>query len=63
MAFKLLMMAEKQWRKLKTAHLVHLIQAGIAFSDGETRILPELLSDSIINYPLDATLDLVIHNI
>jgi transposase-like protein len=63
MAFKLLTMAEKRWRKVNAAHLVSLVQAGVKFSDGKTRILPDLPSDSIVNLPVNATPELVIHNI
>ena len=63
MAFKLLLMAEKRWRKVNAAHLVPLVQAGVKFPDGKTRILPDLLSDSVVNSPMDAALELAIHNI
>ena len=63
MAFKLLLMAEKRWRKVNSAHLVALVQAGINFPDGETKILPDLPSDSINSLPANATLELAIHNI
>ena len=63
MAFKLLLMAEKRWRKVNSAHLVSLVQAGVKFPDGKTRILPDLPSDSVVNSPVDATLELAIHNI
>ena len=35
MAFKLLLGAEKHWRKLNAPHLVALVQAGATFSDGQ----------------------------
>lgn len=63
MAFKLLLMAEKRWRKVNSAHLVLLVQAGVKFPDGKTRILPDLLSNSKKNLPANATLELAIHNI
>lgn len=63
MAFKLLMMAEKRWRKVNSAHLVPLVQAGVKFPDGMTRILPDLPSDSVVNLPMDAILEPAIHNI
>ena len=63
MAFKLLLMAEKRWRKVNSAHLVLLVQAGVKFPDGKTRILPDLPSNSKKNLPADATLELAIHNI
>lgn len=63
MAFKLITMAEKRWRKLNAPHLVPLVQAGVRFPDGKTRILPDLPSDSVVNLPMDATQELAIHNI
>lgn len=63
MAFKLLTMAEKRWRKVNSAHLVPLVQAGVKFPDGKTRILPDLPSNSVVNLPMDATLESAIHNI
>ena len=55
MAFKLLTQAEKRWRRVNAAHLVALVHAGIKFPDGQTRILPDMLSDSDVNLPVDAT--------
>jgi transposase-like protein len=63
MAFKLLTQAEKRWRRLNAPHLVALVQAGVRFPDGKTRILPDLPSDAVVNLPLDATLESAIHNI
>ena len=63
MAFKLLLMAEKRWRKVNSAHLVLLVQAGVKFPDGKTRILQDLPSNSKKNLPTNATLELAIHNI
>ena len=63
MAFKLLTMAEKRWRKVNSPHLVLVVQAGVVFPDGNTRILPNLPSDSATNLLLDATLEPAIHNI
>ena len=34
MAFKLLDMAEKRWRRLNGAHLLPLVRAGVQFVDG-----------------------------
>lgn len=55
MAFKLLMMAEKRWRKVNSPHLVALVQAGVTFPDGQTRILPDLpkSSDSVVIQPVE----------
>lgn len=56
MAFKLLMMAEKRWRKVNSAHLVALVQADVKFPDGQTRILPDMpkSSDSVVMQPVEA---------
>jgi putative transposase len=35
MAFKLLIGAERRWRKINAPHLVALVQAGVSFLDGE----------------------------
>jgi len=35
MAFKLVLAAEKRWRKVKGPHLVALVRAGVEFKDGE----------------------------
>ena len=35
MAFKLLLAAEKRWRRINAPHLVALVQAGAKFSDGQ----------------------------
>lgn len=55
MAFKLLMMAEKRWRKVNSSHLVAVVQAGVCFPDGQTRILPDMpkASDSFIIQPVE----------
>jgi transposase-like protein len=37
MAFKLLLGAERRWRKINAPHLVALVQAGVSFPDGEQR--------------------------
>lgn len=63
MAFKLITMAEQRWRKINAPHLVPLVLADVKFPDGQTRILPDLPSHSIVNLPLDATHQLAIHNI
>ncbi len=46
MVFKLLEMAQKRWRKVNSPHLVRLVQAGVTFPDGLTRVLPEVVADS-----------------
>ncbi len=34
MAFKLLAMAERRWRRINAAHLIPLVRAGVRFIDG-----------------------------
>ena len=38
MAFKLLLAAEKRWRRINAPHLVALVQAGVQFSDGQRQL-------------------------
>jgi putative transposase len=38
MAFKLLLGAEKHWRKINAPHLVALVQAGVKFLDGQPQL-------------------------
>jgi hypothetical protein len=33
MALKLLLMAEKRWRRINAAHLIPLVRAGVGFTD------------------------------
>ena len=63
MAFKLLTQAEKRWRKVNSPHLVALVQAGVKFPDGQTRVLPNLSTDSVVNLPVDAASAMAIDNI
>lgn len=63
MAFKLLTQAEGRWRRVNSPHLVALVAAGVKFSDGETRILPGLPSDHLVNLQVGAALEPAIHNI
>jgi transposase-like protein len=55
MAFKLLMMAEKRWRKINSPHLAVVVQAGVKFPDGKTHILPDMpkSSDKLIFKPVE----------
>jgi len=57
MAFKLLMMAQKRWRKINSPHLAAVVQAGVRFPDGQTHILPDMpkSSDSPVIQPVEAT--------
>jgi hypothetical protein len=34
MAFKLLEMAQKRWRRINGAHVIPLVRAGVQFTDG-----------------------------
>jgi transposase-like protein len=63
MAFKLLIHAEKRWRRINLPHLLSLVQKGIRFPDGKTQILPDLPSDCVVDLPLDAISQSAIHNI
>ncbi len=38
MAFKLLLAAEKRWRRINAPHLVALVQAGVKFPGGQQRL-------------------------
>jgi putative transposase len=42
MAFKLLLAAEKRWRRINAPHLVALVQAGAKFSDGQQQKLQQV---------------------
>jgi putative transposase len=42
MAFKLLLAAEKRWRRINAPHLVALVQAGVKFSDGQQQKLSQV---------------------
>ena len=55
MVFKLLMMAEKRWRKINSPHLAVVVQAGVKFPDGKTCILPDMpkSSDELICKPVE----------
>ena len=64
MAFKLLEQAQKRWRKVNSAHLVQLVQAGVKFPDGKTRVLPSLAGNSAeIVEPFEDAILTSIHNI
>ena len=39
MAFKLLLSAEKRWRRVNAPHLVALVRAGVKFPDGQAEML------------------------
>ena len=40
MAFKLLLSAEKRWRRLNAPHLVALVRAGVKFANGQAQFIP-----------------------
>lgn len=42
MAFKLLLQAEEKWRRLNASHLLPLVQTGMKFPDGATKLLADL---------------------
>jgi hypothetical protein len=66
MAFKLLQEAEEHWRRVNSPHLVALVQAGVKFPDGKTRILPvmpEQAEQAVIKVHEDAAELTSIHNI
>jgi len=64
MAFKLMEQAQKRWRKVNSAHLVRLVQAGVTFPDGMTRVLPSVSENSAeIHRPVEDIILKPIHNI
>jgi putative transposase len=59
MAFKLMLEAEQRWRKVNSGHLVPLVQTGVRFPNGETKVLPDLsnpLDLEVVNVQEDAAL-------
>lgn len=40
MAFKLMLSAEKRWRRLNAPHLVALVRAGVKFPNGQAQFMP-----------------------
>jgi transposase-like protein len=57
MAFKLLLEAEQQWRRVNSSHLVALVHAGVKFPDGRTRILPDMpeqAEQAVLKVQIDA---------
>jgi putative transposase len=53
MAFKLLLQAEEKWRRLNASHLLPLVQTGMKFPDGETKMLADLPAQIEINTVLE----------
>lgn len=56
-------MDEKQYHMINSPHLVSQVQAGVKFPDGQICILPDMLSRSDVNLPVNATLEVAIHYI
>ena len=55
MAFKLLDMAEKRWRRLESRRLLPLVRAGVSFVDGVRQDRTKNpTSQSIDNQPMEA---------
>ena len=66
MAFKLLLEGESRWRRVNSPHLVALVQAGVKFPDGKTRILPDMSEEAkqaVLKVQEDAADLASIHNI
>jgi putative transposase len=66
MAFKLLLAAEKRWRRVNAPHLVALIRAGVEFPNGEAEMFrPEPAPEHPFTHtpPIFAARELSIHNI
>ena len=66
MAFKLLLAAEKRWRKVNAPHLVALVKAGVKFPDGQAEMfqLDKPYDDSLFSTSsLFAATEVSIHNI
>jgi transposase-like protein len=66
MAFKLLLAAEKRWRRVNAPHLVALVKAGVAFPDGEAEMFQSepAPADLLTHTPsVFAASEVSIHNI
>jgi putative transposase len=67
MAFKLLLAAEKHWRRVNAPHLVALVRAGVTFPNGEAEMFQtETLDDGVLfsQAPsIFAAGEMLIHNI
>jgi putative transposase len=67
MAFKLLLAAEKRWRRVNAPHLVALVRAGVTFPNGEAEMFQtEKLDDGLLfsQAPsIFAASEMLIHNI
>ena len=66
MAFKLLLAAEKRWRRVNAPHLVALVKAGVEFRDGEAEMFQSVPApaDLFTHTPsVFAAAEVSIHNI
>ncbi len=67
MAFKLLLAAEKRWRKVNAPHLVALVKAGVKFPDGQAEMFQLDKPDEDLLFSLTpsvfAATEVSIHNI
>jgi hypothetical protein len=66
MAFKLLLAAEKRWRRVNAPHLVALVKAGVEFPDGEAEMFQaEPAPENLFTYSpsIFAAEEALIHNI
>jgi hypothetical protein len=59
MAFKLLLAAEKRWRRINAPHLVALVQVGVRLSDGQWQV-PALDAQNN-GYPDTSWIPLICH--
>ena len=64
MVFKLLLVAEKRWRKVNAPHLVALVKAGVKFPKGKAEMLqPEPAPDVFTSTPaIFAVEETTVHN-
>jgi putative transposase len=67
MAFKLLLAAEKRWRRVNAPHLVALVRAGVTFPNGEAEMFQaEKLDDDLLfsqTPSIFAASEMLVHNI
>jgi putative transposase len=65
MAFKLLLAAEKRWRRVNTPHLVALVKAGVEFPNGEAEMLQPEPAPEVFSFTpsIFAAEEALIHNI
>lgn len=68
MAFKLLLAAEKHWRRVNAPHLVALVRAGVKFPNGQAEMFqfqPRTSEECLFTYTpwMSAASEVLIHNI